>query len=148
LSQDFPVLHSVHKPELPWKQCPHWADLSKTCFLAESFPTVAMCYFHPLLAHTFSFLFKKIPQSFFFVHLFTCAYIVWLISLPWAPPHPSTPLSVSDRSPSALSLILLTKRHIHNKEDKEVLLVKDSYTERFLLLRSCTYVLRPMLIQV
>jgi hypothetical protein len=40
-----------------------------------------------------------------------------------------------------LSLILLKKRHKHKKEDKEFLLVKDSYTERFLTLLSCTHVL-------
>jgi hypothetical protein len=43
---------------------------------------------------------------------------------------------------------LLKKRHKHNKEDKAFLLVKDSYTERFLLLLSCTHVLWPMLIQL
>jgi hypothetical protein len=40
-----------------------------------------------------------------------------------------------------LSLILLQKRHEHNKEDKVFLLVKDSYTEIFLALPSCTNVL-------
>jgi hypothetical protein len=47
-----------------------------------------------------------------------------------------------------LSLILLKKRHTRNKEDKAFLLVKSSYTEKFLLLLSCTHVLRPMLIQL
>jgi hypothetical protein len=47
-----------------------------------------------------------------------------------------------------LSLILLKKRHKHNKEDKAFLLVKDRYTERFLELLSCTNVLQPKLIHL
>jgi hypothetical protein len=47
-----------------------------------------------------------------------------------------------------LWLILLKKRHKRNKKDKAFLLVKDSCTERFLLLLSCTRVLQPMLIQL
>jgi hypothetical protein len=43
---------------------------------------------------------------------------------------------------------LLKKKDEHNKEDKVLLLVKDSYTERFLTLLLCTHVLRPMLIQL
>jgi hypothetical protein len=42
---------------------------------------------------------------------------------------------------------LLKKRHKH-KEDKAFLLVKDSYTERFLELLSCTNVLQPKLIHL
>jgi hypothetical protein len=47
-----------------------------------------------------------------------------------------------------LSLILLKKRHKHNKEDKAFLLVKDRYTEIFLALLSCTHVLQPMLMHL
>jgi hypothetical protein len=47
-----------------------------------------------------------------------------------------------------LSIILLKKRHKHNKEDKAFLLAKDSYTEIFLALLSCTPVLQPMLIHL
>jgi hypothetical protein len=116
-------------------QCPHWADLSKTCFLAESFPTAAMCYCHPLLAHIFSFLKKNSSVFFFFGHLFTCAYIVWVISPPCPTPPPfSLPSQFQAGPVLPLSLILLKKRHMHNKEDKAVLLVelriaiqKDSY---------------------
>jgi hypothetical protein len=71
-------------------QCPHWADLSKTCFLAESFPTAAMCYCHPLLAHTFSFL-KKIPQSFFFLVIYSHVHTLGHFStLPPFTPFPPT----------------------------------------------------------
>jgi hypothetical protein len=47
-----------------------------------------------------------------------------------------------------LSLILLKRRHELNKEDKAFFLVKDSYTERFLALLSCTNVLQPKLIHL
>jgi hypothetical protein len=60
------------------------------------------------------------------IHLFTCAYIVWVISLPCPLPYlfsPSLPqFQVGPVLP--LSLILLKKRHKHNKEDKEFLLVE------------------------
>jgi hypothetical protein len=41
---------------------------------------------------------------YFYVHLFTCAYIVWVISSPShsPPPFPPSPPSVSGKSPSAL----------------------------------------------
>jgi hypothetical protein len=96
-------------------QCPHWADLSKTCFLAESFPTAAMCYCHPLLAHIFSFLKKNSPVFFFFFgHLFTCAYIGSFLHP--APFHPLSPHSQFQARPVLpLSLILLKKRHMHRK---------------------------------
>jgi hypothetical protein len=40
----------------------------------------------------------------FFIHLFTCAYIVWVISLPWPLPPPSPPHtpSLPGRTCSAL----------------------------------------------
>jgi hypothetical protein len=43
---------------------------------------------------------------------------------------------------------LLKKRHKHHKEDKTFLLVKDSYTEIFLVLISCTNVLQSKLIHL
>jgi hypothetical protein len=81
--------------------------------------------------------------SFLLIHLFTCAYIVWVISAPYLLPHPlpSSPLQFQADPVLSLSLILLKKRHKHNKEDKAFSLVKDSYTERFLTLLSCTHVL-------
>jgi hypothetical protein len=62
----------------------------------------------------------------FFIHLLKCAYIVWAIS----PPHhclfPTLSSLPHPRSFQAepLSLILLKKRHRHNKEDKAFLLVE------------------------
>jgi hypothetical protein len=48
-------------------------------------------------------LIQIVNYFFVVVHLFTCAYIVWVISLPCPPPHPSPlPASVSGRSRSAL----------------------------------------------
>jgi hypothetical protein len=69
------------------------------------------------------------------VHLFTCAYIVWVISLPFPfPPFPSTPPQFHAGPILPLSLILLKKKHKHNKKDKALFLVelriaiqKDSY---------------------
>jgi hypothetical protein len=80
------------------------------------------------------------------VHLFTCACIVRVISPPGSPSLFPPQFQAGPVLP--LSLILLKQRHKHNKEDKAFLLVKDSYTERVLLLLSCTLVLRPMLIQL
>jgi ribosomal protein RSM22 (predicted rRNA methylase) len=57
------------------------------------------------------------------VHLFTFAYIVWVIS----PPCPHTlpcPSQFQAGLVLPLSLILLKKRHKHNKEDKAFLLVE------------------------
>jgi hypothetical protein len=51
------------------------------------------------------------------IHLFTCAYIVWLIS-----PHFPPQLQAGPVLP--LSLVLLKKRDKHNKEDKVLLLVE------------------------
>jgi hypothetical protein len=64
---------------------------------------------------------------FLIIHIFTCAYIVWVIS----DPRPSSPFP-SPRSPPQfqaspilpLLLILLKKRHKPNKEDKAFLLVE------------------------
>jgi hypothetical protein len=63
----------------------------------------------------------SIIYLFIIIYLFTCAYIVGSFK----PPHPPSP-TLSPRSPSvfyeepvlSLSLILLKKRHKHNKEDK------------------------------
>jgi hypothetical protein len=70
------------------------------------------------------------------IFLFTCAYIVWVIShtlTPLPPPFlPSPQFLAGPILP--LSLILLKKGHMHNKKDKTFLLVelriaiqKDSY---------------------
>jgi hypothetical protein len=58
--------------------------------------------------------------SFFIIHLFTCAYIVWVISPPCLPPPPSlfSPLPLPGRTILLLSLILLKRRHKHSKKDK------------------------------
>jgi hypothetical protein len=64
--------------------------------------------------------------NFLIIHLFTCAYIFWVIS---PPPHcptfslPSPPHFQAEPVLS-LSLILLKKRQKHNKEDEAFLLVE------------------------
>jgi hypothetical protein len=74
----------------------------------------------------------------FFIHLFLCAYIVWVISPPCPLPTLSTlPPSVPGSSVLLLSLIFLKRRDKHNKEVKMFLLIKDSYTEIFLAFLSC-----------
>jgi hypothetical protein len=58
--------------------------------------------------------------------LFTCAYIIWVISPPCLPPPPS-PLFPSQFQAGhflPLSLVLLKKRDKPNKEDKVFLLVE------------------------
>jgi hypothetical protein len=62
----------------------------------------------------------------FFIHLFTCAYIVWVI-FPPCPALPPSPLSspfFQAEPVLPMSLILLKKTHKHNKEDKRFLLVE------------------------
>jgi hypothetical protein len=65
-------------------------------------------------------------MSFFIIHLFTCAYIVWAISPPGPPlpPFAPVPREVQGGGVLPLSLVLLKKRHKHNKEDKVFLLVE------------------------
>jgi hypothetical protein len=61
----------------------------------------------------FLFFFKKI----FIIHLFTCAYIVWVIS-------PHCPSCFQAKPVLPFSPLLLKRRHKHNKEDKAFLLVE------------------------
>jgi hypothetical protein len=80
-----------------------------------------------MVFYTF-FIFLTISSfsSYYFliIHLFTCAYIVWVISPPALPsPLPPCPLQFQAGPVLPLSLILL-KRHKHNKEDKVFLLVE------------------------
>jgi hypothetical protein len=58
----------------------------------------------------------------FFIHLFTCAHIVWVISPPCPSPPTSPPLPTSSQAEPVLplSIILLKRRHKHNKEDKSI----------------------------
>jgi hypothetical protein len=60
----------------------------------------------------------------FFIHLFTYAYIVWVISLPCPCHHPipTNPPHFQAAPVLLLSLILLKRRHKH-KKDKAFLLV-------------------------
>jgi hypothetical protein len=62
---------------------------------------------------------------FFKIILFTCAYIVWVISPPCPPPPPSPPFLPQFQAGPVLplSLVLLNKRDKPNKEDKVFLLV-------------------------
>jgi hypothetical protein len=80
---------------------------------------------------------------FFLIHLFTYAYIVWVISPPCSPPPPFPPFLPQFQADSVLplSLVLLKKRDKRNNEDKVFLLVKDTYSEIFLALLSCTRVM-------
>jgi hypothetical protein len=54
------------------------------------------------------------------IFLFTCAYIVWVISPPWPPPSPSPPFLFQFQTGPVLplSLVLLKKKDKPNKEDK------------------------------
>jgi hypothetical protein len=63
---------------------------------------------------------------FFIVHLFTCAYIAWVISPPCPPPPPFLhfPPQFQIGPVLPLSLILLKKKHKHNREDKAFFLVE------------------------
>jgi hypothetical protein len=69
---------------------------------------------------------SKVESFFFIIHLFTCAYIVWVISPPCPPCPPSSlfPSQFQAGLVLPLSLVLLKKRHKHSKEDKVFLLVE------------------------
>jgi hypothetical protein len=80
----------------------------------------------------------------FFIHLFTCAYIVWVISPPYPLSHPLSPSTSQFQAGPVLplSLILLKRRHKHNKEDKAFLLAELRIAiQRFLTLLLCTRVI-------
>jgi hypothetical protein len=72
-----------------------------------------------------------------FLHLFTCAYIIWATSLPASRQNLLYPL-------------VLQFYWGDNKKDIAFLLVwsKDSYTERFLALLPCICVLQPTLVHL
>jgi hypothetical protein len=103
------------------------------------------------LRYIIRFLFESFCFLFFIIHLFMCAYIVWVISSPWLlpPPFPSFPPHFQAELVLPLSLILLKRRHKHSKKDSVFASwVKDSYTERFLALLPCINVLQPKLIHL
>jgi hypothetical protein len=62
----------------------------------------------------------------YLIHLLTYAYIVWVISppCPSPPPFSPTPPSFQAEPVLPLSLILLKRRHKHNKEDRAFLLAE------------------------
>jgi hypothetical protein len=102
-------------------------------------------------SHKFSHLTKLVLFYFYFYYSFIHMCIHCLGHITPLPPSPILSPSTSHFQAEPvlpLSQILLKKRHKHNKEDKVFLLVKDSYTERFLALLSCTHVLQPMLIHL
>jgi hypothetical protein len=82
------------------------------------FPTLFTCRPNFLVLSIF---FKDVLLgSILFVHLFTCAYIIWVFS-PLCP----SPLPQFQAGPVLpLSLILVKKRHKPNKEGKVFLLVE------------------------
>jgi hypothetical protein len=90
--------------------------------------------------------------SFFKIHLFICAYIVWAISPLYLPPPPPSPTSLAFRQNLFCPFLQFCWREdiSNNKKDIEFLLVldKDSYTERFLALLPCTCVLQLELIHL
>jgi hypothetical protein len=108
---------------------------------------IFVCFKENFRSHIFHELICAVKHIFFFsesFYLFIFSFIHMCIhclghfsTLPHSPPQfqagPVLPLS----------LILLKEWHKHNKEDKAFSLVKYSYTERFLLLLSCTHVLHP-----
>jgi hypothetical protein len=69
---------------------------------------------------------KSNSVFFIIIHLFICAYIVWVIFPPCHPLPPSTPFppQFQEGPVLPLSLVLLKKRNKHNKEDKVFLIVK------------------------
>jgi hypothetical protein len=77
---------------------------------------------NPLCCRTENaYFFKK-----YFILLFTCAYIVWVISPPCPPTLPSLPFTPQFHEGPVLplSLVLLKKRDKPKKEDKAFLLVE------------------------
>jgi hypothetical protein len=118
----------------------------------------AVCSFHCLW--TFFFLIWSEVfihrVCFFKLFLFIYSHVHTVLFGSFLPPDPYPPISPSLLFPPPfqaepvlpLSLILLKRKHKHNKEDKVFLLVKDSYTEGFLALLSCTNMLQPMLIHL
>jgi hypothetical protein len=63
----------------------------------------------------------------YLIHLFICAYIVWAIYPSYTPSTcspPKPPFHFQAEPVLPLSLILLKRRHKHNKEDKAFLLAE------------------------
>jgi hypothetical protein len=113
---------------------------SKLCFPPHmNFISFCFVFHHSLFKKFSKYYLVKILFIFYFilfVHLFTCAYIVWVISPPCPPPppFPCSPPQFQAGPVLPLWLILLKKRHKNNKKDKAFLLVelrraiqKDSY---------------------
>jgi hypothetical protein len=94
--------------------CSHFSSLFQNIHLHHLQPSPYLFFFLPL---TTKFLFFLV--FFLIIHLFTCAYIVWVISSLYArPPLCPGPPHFQAESVLPLSLIFLKKRHKHNKEDK------------------------------
>jgi hypothetical protein len=115
------------------------------CLYIEGF--TFFCMVSEDKARTHGSKFKKILFFNSFIHM--CIHCLGHFStLLQSPPFPPNPSQFQAGPVLPLSLILLKKRHKHSNKDKAFLLVKDSYTERFLTLLSCIHVLRPMLIHL
>jgi hypothetical protein len=111
-------------------------------YLHPNIYLINLIIFYYVLLNPFLFIFISLNYS--FIHM--CVHCLGHFS-PLSPspqPLPSPNFQIGHVLP--LSLILLKKRHKHNKEDKVFLLVKDSYTEIFLALLSYTHALQPMMI--
>jgi hypothetical protein len=118
-------------------------------------------YWHPFVCEFIYFPFVCIQLSnigikifllfiFYYSFIHRCVYCLGHFSP--LPPSPTfSPLLPHFQAEPVLplSIILLKRRHKHNKEDSIfVSWVKHSYTERFLALLSCTNVLQPKLIHL
>jgi hypothetical protein len=125
---------------------------------AQWIQMVSKKYLIPTTRRTFYvFFYKVLKQKLVFntrAHLLAVVFLKKILLLIYShvctlfgsflPPLPYPPRFQAEPS-LPLFLILLKRRHKHNKEDKAFLLVKNSYTERFLALLSCTNVLQSKL---
>jgi hypothetical protein len=87
----------------------------------------------------FWILFSNMVKFFYYSFIHMCIHCLGHFSpLPSSPTLSPFPPQFQAGPVLPLSLVLLKKRDTHNKEDKVVFLVKDSYPEIFVALLSCT----------
>jgi hypothetical protein len=141
-----------------------WWELHRTSRLLLVIEIFSLCWFFQFMSMEdlsifcsflrtlFSIVWSSPCRDNFLIHLFMCAYIVWVISPPCPPPlcSPPNPLHFQAETVLPLSLTLLKRKHSNNKKDKDFFASwdKDSNTERFLAMLPCTNVLQPKLIHL